>query len=63
MRVRTLVQEQWLPVPRDKVFAFFAGAGNLDAITPPWLRFETLTPRPITLKSGALIDYRLKVRV
>ncbi len=62
MKIRTLVQEQWLPVPRDKVFAFFADAGNLDRITPPWMHFEVLTPRPIAMHPGALIDYRLKVR-
>jgi len=56
-----LIQEQWLPVARDKVFAFFADAGNLDAITPPWLHFHVVTPEPLTLQSGALIDYRLRV--
>ena len=36
--------------------------GNLDALTPGWLRFEILTPRPIAMKVGALINYRLKLR-
>jgi ligand-binding SRPBCC domain-containing protein len=56
-----LSQEQWLPAPLGRVFEFFADAGNLDAITPPWLRFQTLTPRPIEMGFGTLIDYRLKV--
>jgi len=42
------------------VFSFFADAGNLDTLTPPWLRFEIVTPRPIELKPGALIEYRLR---
>ena len=62
MKIRTLAQEHWLPVPRERVFAFFADAANLDAITPPWMHFEILTPRPITMQTGTLIDYRLRVR-
>jgi ligand-binding SRPBCC domain-containing protein len=62
MRVRTLATEVWLPRPRDEVFAFFADAHNLDALTPPWLRFRVLTPRPVAMRPGAVIDYRLRLR-
>ena len=62
MRVREFVAEQTLPRPISEVFAFFSDAGNLEAITPPWLRFHVLTSCPIEMRVGTLIDYRLRIR-
>jgi ligand-binding SRPBCC domain-containing protein len=45
----------------DEVFAFFARAHNLEVIAPPWLRFEVLTPEPVAMRVGMLIEYRLRL--
>ncbi|MET0511311.1 MAG: SRPBCC family protein [Thermoleophilaceae bacterium] len=56
-----LTREQILPGDPDEVFGFFANAFNLEAITPPWLRFRVLTPGPVHLAPGTLIEYRLEL--
>lgn len=61
MIVHQLQREQVLGHPVDEVFDFFAQAGNLERITPLWLSFTVLTPEPIAMRTGALIDYRLRV--
>jgi ligand-binding SRPBCC domain-containing protein len=50
-----------LPERQQKVFAFFADARNLQALTPPWLDFSITTPGEIRMESGTIIDYRLRV--
>jgi ligand-binding SRPBCC domain-containing protein len=45
--------------PLPEVFAFFSDAANLDALTPSFLHFRILTPLPIELRAGTLLDYRL----
>ena len=61
MPVYVFEAEQWLPAPRERVFEFFSDAQNLEVITPPWLNFRILTPLPIVMRPGALIDYRLRL--
>jgi ligand-binding SRPBCC domain-containing protein len=61
MKEFTLHAEQWLPRPIDEVFPFFAKAANLETLTPPFLKFHILTPEPVEMRVGALIDYRISV--
>ena len=59
MRVHTLEREQRLPGPPEQAFGFFGDAANLAAITPGWLSFRILSPEPIDMRAGTLLDYRI----
>jgi ligand-binding SRPBCC domain-containing protein len=61
MRLQRLEREQVVRRPLAEVFEFFAQADNLEQITPPWLSFRMLTPRPVEMGSGTLIHYRLRL--
>jgi hypothetical protein len=59
-RTHVLKREQWLPLPIEEVFEFFGDAMNLQAITPRWLHFSVVTPAPIVMEAGTVIDYWLR---
>jgi ligand-binding SRPBCC domain-containing protein len=56
-----LEREQVVAAGPDEVFDFFSRARNLEELTPPWLRFEVVTPEPIEMAQGTRIEYRLRL--
>ncbi len=56
-----LVARQFLPQPRDCIFNFFSDAFQLQTLTPAWLHFSVLTPAPVQMREGLLLDYRIKL--
>ena len=61
MTVHRLETAQRLRAPREKVFPFFSDARNLERITPARLRFPGPHPRPIEMRAGTVIEYRLRL--
>ena len=59
MKIYFLERRQLIQRPRSETFAFFSDTFNLERITPSFLRFRILTPPPIKMEAGAVIEYRL----
>ena len=53
--------EQRIPVPREVAFAFFSAPANLEAITPPWLRFRIVDQSTPELREGTELSYQLRI--
>ena len=61
MKPHRLYREQVIARPIDEVFQFFADAQNLETLTLSWLNFQILTPLPVEMHSGAIIQYSLRL--
>jgi hypothetical protein len=53
-----LSREQRLPAAPAEVFPFFGDALDLERLTPAWLGFRVITPRPVRDR----VDYSLPLR-
>jgi ligand-binding SRPBCC domain-containing protein len=60
MSERVLEREQFFPLPAGRVFAPFADARNLQAITPPCLHFRIISELPVEMREGVVIEYWLR---
>ena len=61
MKIFKLEAKQFIRRPLEEVFGFFSRPENLVVITPAKLNFKILTPFPIEMKQGAVIDYTIKL--
>ncbi len=59
MREYQLTRSQRLPIPLERVFAFFAEPRNLARITPPRLGFRIVTTGELIMAPGLTIEYRV----
>ena len=61
MSEQLLVREQRVALPIEQTFEIYADAFNLEVITPPFLRFRVVSPAPVLMGVGTLIEYRLRL--
>lgn len=61
MKMYLLEKIQFVPKPIQEVFEFFNKHENLSKLTPSSLGFQVLTPTPIQMEKGCLIDYTIKL--
>lgn len=54
------MRRQVVAMPLAEAFGFFADPRNLEAITPPWLRFR-IVEAPARLERGSHLHYRLQL--
>jgi len=57
MKVYNFESKQTINCSIKTVFSFFSSPENLKVLTPPRLGFKILTPSPINMSKGCLIDY------
>jgi uncharacterized protein len=58
---RRFEREDHVRAPLSKVFGFLCDPANLETLTPPNMALRVVTPRPVRMQRGAVIEYRLRV--
>ena len=57
MKIYELQRQQWVAASPVEVFEFFSQPENLAQLTPASLGFRILTPLPVVMQKGTVIDY------
>lgn len=58
--MRSLIQEQFLPISLEQAWNFFATPKNLNEVTPTELDFVITSEVPDTMYEGLIITYNIK---
>ena len=61
MKTYVFRKQQALARPIDDLFNFFKQPDNLEKITPSSVGFTILTPRPIKMQVGTVLDYTIRL--
>ena len=62
MKVHRLLETSVVKSDLETVFDFFSKADNLPHLIPSSLQFTILSPLPIEMKKGAIIEYKIRLR-
>jgi ligand-binding SRPBCC domain-containing protein len=60
MKLYTITTQLIIQRPLPEVFSFFSKPENLALLTPEHLGFMILTPSPVEMRRGAIIDYTIQ---
>jgi ligand-binding SRPBCC domain-containing protein len=58
--IHVLHREQVIPASPEQVWAYFCNPYNLNAITPPDMKFEIMDGGGSILREGQIIEYRIE---
>lgn len=61
MKIHRLQHHQELPLTLDGAWAFFSDPRNLNAITPPELRFRMISGHEASMFEGQILCYRIRL--